>query len=342
MNEALQLCGEFHGSFILNWLSLEKSSILKQVLANGSFSLKVVPPTLLEAEKDEAKAVLTLFLKKQHLSNAVASRTMQKSDHFIDHIVSRLHSAYKSWNLEGHELTSIEMRDALLPCLESLLEEYGNVLLDVVESFPNPPVKQKPVAPPPASLSHLSHDSKRLKALSLVSEIGPSGELRLQLLCLIELGIDLDQNKSITRRFPPFAYCSLEGKITPLAEFLLDLGVPNSDIPSILRRAPQLCGLSLSENIIPSMVFLEVLGLDKKQWARVMYRFPRFLCYRRQKVKTNVDFLYEMGLSAESIVDVAALLCRVPQNFSLSMEANLKPVAEFFLERDTVWRKFGP
>ena len=68
---------------------------------DGSFSLRVVPPTLIAAEKEEAKAVLTLFLKKQGLSNAVAARMIKKSDLFIDHLVSRLHSVHKSRYLVG-------------------------------------------------------------------------------------------------------------------------------------------------------------------------------------------------------------------------------------------------
>lgn len=68
---------------------------------DGSLSLRVVSPTLLAAEKEEAKAVLTLFLKKQGLSKAVAARTINKSDLFIDHLVSRLHSVHKSRYLVG-------------------------------------------------------------------------------------------------------------------------------------------------------------------------------------------------------------------------------------------------
>lgn len=68
---------------------------------DGSFSLRLVPPTLLAAEKEEAKAVLTLFLKKQGLSNAVAVRTINKSDAFVDHLVARLHSVHKSRYLVG-------------------------------------------------------------------------------------------------------------------------------------------------------------------------------------------------------------------------------------------------
>ncbi|EPS68509.1 hypothetical protein M569_06259, partial [Genlisea aurea] len=63
---------------------------------NGSLSLRFMPPSLLAAEKEEAKAVLSLFFKKQGLRNAAATRTIKKSDTFIDHLVSHLQSVYKS------------------------------------------------------------------------------------------------------------------------------------------------------------------------------------------------------------------------------------------------------
>ncbi|KAL5751778.1 hypothetical protein ACOSQ2_022285 [Xanthoceras sorbifolium] len=326
----------------------------------GSFSSEIVPPTLIAAEKEEAKAVLTLFLKKQGLSKSIAARTINKSELFIDHLVSRLHSVHKSRYLVGRELTTLEIRDALIPYLESLLEEYGDILVAIAENFPNAPVKGKiaPFSPP-----HSTLDSKKLKAISRVSEAGPAGDLRPQILYLIDLGMDLEQIKVITHKFPAFAYYSLEGKIKPVVEFLLELGVPKSDIAMILSKRPQLCGISLSENLIPTMKFLEDLGFDKKQWAKVICRFPALLTYSRQKLKTTVDFLYEMGLSAESIgkiltrcpnivgysvedklrptaeyfrslgVDIAVLLFRCPQTLGLSIEANLKPVTEFFLVR---------
>ncbi|KAA8531089.1 hypothetical protein F0562_005798 [Nyssa sinensis] len=340
----------------------------------GSFSTRLVPPNLLAAEKEEAKAILTLFLKKQGLSNTVAARTINKSDLFIEHLVSRLHSVHKSRYLVGRELTTLEIRDALIPYLETLLEEHGDILVDVVEKFPNPPIKERSVEnfqnPPVKERSvatvsppNTTVDFKKLRALARVSEIGPSGKLLPHVDYLMDLGMGLELIKEITRKFPAFAYYSLEGKIKPVVEFLLDLGVPKSDIPSILSRRPQLCGISLSKNLMPTMTFLENMGVDKKQWAKVIYRFPALLTYSRQKLKATVDFLYEMGLSAESVgkvltrcpniisynvddklrptaeyfhsmgVDVAVLLHRSPQTFGLSIEAHLKPVTEFFLAR---------
>lgn len=72
---------------------------------DGSFSLKLVSPALLAAEKEEARAVLTLFLKKQGLSHTVAARTINKSDLFVEHLISRLHAVHKSRYLVGSNST---------------------------------------------------------------------------------------------------------------------------------------------------------------------------------------------------------------------------------------------
>ncbi|KAJ4950545.1 hypothetical protein NE237_027377 [Protea cynaroides] len=328
--------------------------------ADGSISYRTVPSTLLIAEKEEAKAVLTLFLKKQGLSNAAATRIVNKSELFIDHLVLRLHSVHKSRYLVGRELTTLEIRDALIPYLESFLEEHGDALVTMVENFPDPPGKERPINP--ASPSD-SANSIKLKAMARVSEINPGGQLPPRVIYLLDLGLEMDQIKGMSRRFPAFVHYSLEGKIKPLVDFLLDQGIPKSAIPTILNKRPQLCGMSISENLIPTMTYLENLGLDKSQWAKVIQRFPALLTYSRPKLKASIDFFKELGLDAESIgkiltrcphiisysvdenlrptaeyfqsmgVDVAVLLHRSPQTFGLSIEANLKPVTEFFLER---------
>lgn len=328
-------------------------------------------PTLLASEREEAKAVLTLFLKKQGLSTAAASRAINKSDHFIDHLVSTLHSIHKSRYLVGRELTTLEIRDVLIPYLETLLLEHGSALVDMVENFPNLPGNENPppeivtpsVVLEPKKLPDVNMESRKLRAMARVSGSVPTDKLPQHVVYLIELGMELEKIQQVTRKFPAFAYYSLEGKVKPVVEFLLDLGVSKSDIPIILGKRPQLCGISLSENLIPTMKFLEGLGLDKEKWAKVIYRFPPLLTYSRQKLKSTVDFLYEMGLSAEDVgkvltrcpniisysvedklrptadyfhelgVNVSLLLHRSPQTFGLSIEGNLKPVTEFFFDK---------
>ncbi|XP_031254725.1 transcription termination factor MTERF5, chloroplastic-like isoform X2 [Pistacia vera] len=385
---------------------------------NESFNTIVVPPTLLAAEKEEAKSVLSLFLKKQGLSKVAAAKTITKSDLFIDHLVSRLHSVHKSRYLVGRELTTLEIRDTLIPYIESLLVENGNSVVNLVEDFPNTPVKYKPAASvsqhhsnsdskkpkgvsnapvkekaaasvsqsfsasldstkpkvvsnepseeklaTSVSQSGSALDSKEPKAVSRMIEVGAVGDLHPQFLYLLELGMDLEQIKLATRRYPGFANYSLESKIKPMVEFLLDLGVLKSDIPKILVQTPHLCRRSISGKIIPLMSYLEDMGVDKNQWAKVIYSSSGLLTHSRQKVQEIVDFLHKLGLSSMSIVkiliqwprivgynveenlrptveyfrslgvDVPMLLRKSPRTLGRSIEGNLKPVTEFFLAK---------
>ncbi|KAL2895318.1 Transcription termination factor MTERF5 chloroplastic [Bienertia sinuspersici] len=300
-----------------------------------ALNLRGVPLNLLAAETEEARAVLMLFLKKQGLSSAAAARTINKSDLFIEHLVSQLHSIHKSRYLVGRELTTLEIRDSLIPYLENLQQEHGGNLVDVVENFPNIPVKEKVIAEvisPKAiidskKLPDASVKSRNIRAMARVSGSVPTEELPQHVTYLIELGMNLEEIQQVIRKFPAFAYYSLEGKVRPVVEFLLELGIPKSEIAIILRKRPQLCGISLSENLIPTMKFLESLGLDKEKWAKVIYRFPPLLTYSRQKLMSTVDFLYEMGLTAQ---DVSKILTRCPNIISYSVEENLRPTAEYF------------
>ncbi|XP_073012810.1 transcription termination factor MTERF5, chloroplastic isoform X2 [Typha latifolia] len=328
--------------------------------AANSRNFTTIPSCMLAAEREEAKAVLSLFLRKQGLSNAVASRTINKSDSFIDYLISKLHIKHKSRYLVGRELTTLEIRSALAPYLEALLEEHGDLLADVVENFPNPPGTER-AAPPPIVVT--SPISKKERAIARVSQRNSEGLLPEQVLYLMDLGMDLDQIKGIARRFPSFAYYNLDRKIKPVVELLLELGVPPSDIPTILNKRPQLCGISFSDNLKPMMTYLENMGVDKSQWAKVIYRFPALLTYSRQKVKASTDYLSELGVPEKNIgkiltrcphiisysvddnlrptaeyfesmgINVTALIQKCPQTFGLSIEASLKPVTEFFLER---------
>ncbi|XP_024978822.1 transcription termination factor MTERF5, chloroplastic isoform X2 [Cynara cardunculus var. scolymus] len=342
---------------------------------DGSVSLVNVPPNLLLAEREEAKAVLNLFLRKQGMSRVNAIRKIKQLDLFIDHLISRLHTVYKTRYLVGRELTTLEIRDALIPYLDELLEEHGDNLVDALEYFPIPIVKEKSEEidqNPPAdiiepSTTHASSlssaNSKKLTAMARVSDIGETPNLPPHVVYLEDLGMDLEVIKEVIRKFPAFAYYSLEGKIKPVVEFLVDLGIAKSDIPVIISKRPQLCGISLTENLIPTMAFLEDLGVDKKKWAKVIYRFPALLTYSRSKLQATVDFLYEMGLSSEEVgkvltrfpsiisysveeklrptahyfhsvgVNGGVLMSRCPQAFGLNIETSLKPVTEFFMQK---------
>ncbi|KAL6634694.1 hypothetical protein ACP70R_027365 [Stipagrostis hirtigluma subsp. patula] len=324
---------------------------------------------LLAAEREEAKAVLSLFLRQKGLRSALAARIVNKSDGFIEHLVSKLQIAYRSRYAEGRELSTPEIRDALLPYLEALFREHGDGLVEVVENFPDPFSMEREASS--SSMPFTPTSSNKQKAIARISMPTSGGELPELVLYLLDLGMDHEEIKNIVRKFPAFAYYSVDRKIKPLVELLLELGVPRSSIPGIIKKRPQLCGISMSDNLKPMMVYLENLGVNKAQWDKVICRFPAFLTYSRQKVETTVSFLTELGVSKKNIgkiltrcphlmsysvndnlrptaeyfrsigADPASLILKSPQAFGLNVDAKLKPITEFFLERGFSMEEIG-
>ncbi|ERN06758.1 hypothetical protein AMTR_s00005p00120750 [Amborella trichopoda] len=213
--------------------------------------------------------------------------------------------------ITGRELTTLEIRDALVPYLESLLDEHGDDLVDVVENFPNSPGRERPTISTPPTTWRLS--SKKVKAIA---------------------------------RLPAFAYYSLDGKIKPVVELFLDLGIPRSEIPGILFRRPQLCGISLSENLKPTMTYLESLGVDKEKWAKVIYRFPAvltslgvdvaLLLHRSPQtfglsIGANLNPVAQFFLDRGFIIEeVGTMISRYGALYTFSLADNLIPKWEFF------------
>jgi mTERF domain-containing protein, mitochondrial len=199
--------------------------------------------------------------------------------------------------------------------------------------------------------------------MARVIQLDEKGHLSPQVLYLLDLGMDIDSIQKIARKLPSFTYYSLDHKIKPAVDFLLDIGVSKEDMPKILLKRPQLCGMSLTENLKPTMLYLESIGVDKTQWAKIITSFPAVLTYSRQKMKSSIDFLLKLGVPESNIgkiltqnprilsysveeklgpmseyfaslgIDAASLIQRCPQNFGLSIEANLIPVTVFLNER---------
>jgi len=322
---------------------------------------------LLAAEREEAKAVLSLFLRQKGLRSTLAARIVNKSDGFIEHLVSKLQIAYRSRYAEGRELSTPEIRDALLPYLEALSREHGDRLVEVVENFADPFSMERESS----SMVLTPTSSNKQKAVARISTPTSGGALPELVVYLLDLGMDHEEIKNIVRKFPAFAYYNVDRKIKPLVELLLDLGVPRSSIPGIIRKRPQLCGISMSDNLKPMMAYLENIGVNRAQWSKVITRFPAFLTYSRNKVETTVSFLTELGVSKKNIgkiltrcphimsysvddnlrptaeyfrsicADAASLIQKSPQAFGLNVEAKLKPITEFFLAREFSIEEIG-
>ncbi|KAJ0040135.1 hypothetical protein Pint_26820 [Pistacia integerrima] len=238
-------------------------------------------------------------------SRVVAAQTINKSDHFIDHLISSLHSAHKSWYLVGREFTTLEIRDTLNPYLQSLLEEHGNFMVDLVKNFPTAPIKEKPALP----IKLATHKYPSFVNYSSESKIKPLVEFLLDLgvakseipkilvqrphLCdivylprtpqsqqaegsgrvvnfLHELGLSGDSIGKVLTRFPASLWLSIEGNVKPVTKFFYEKGFSVEDIGTMVSRLPNLYALSLTGSLIPKREFFLTMGYSKPE----LIKFP--------------------------------------------------------------------
>ncbi|GJM85459.1 hypothetical protein PR202_ga01907 [Eleusine coracana subsp. coracana] len=259
---------------------------------------------LLAAEREEAKAVLSLFLRQKGLRSTLAARIVNKSDGFIEHLVSKLQNTYRSRYVEGRELSTPEIRDALLPYLEALSREHGDGLVEVVENFPDPFSTERKALSSSMVLTPTS--SNKQKAIARISTPTLEGTLPELVLFLLELGMDHEEIKNIVRKFPAFAYYNVDRKIKPLVELLIELG----------------------NKVETTVSFLTELGVSKENIGKILTRCPHLMSYSvDDNLRPTAEYFRSIG------ADVASLIQKSPQAFGLNVEAKLKPITEFFLER---------
>eukprot|EP01018_Ginkgo_biloba_P031802 Gb_15845 [translate_table: standard] len=342
--------------YSLNWTRYKMPSFILKWQGDAFMNL-AIDSRQLASEREEAKAMILPFLKRLGLSNAVAARTLKKSDHFIMHLISILHSCYRTRYLAGRGLTTNEIRSTLLPYLEGLATEHGGSLVDVLLYFPNPPRKQK-------YGKHVvsKYDTTSKRVLAKETRYVADEQLHPSLAYLLTFGLDLEQIKVLVHKFPSLVTYSKEGKIKPTVELLLESGITQSDICKIILKRPQLFGCSLTDNLKTVVAHLESIGVEKSSCAKMIAKFPAILMYSQRKIQLLFDFLSEKGISAPDIgkiltrcpqivsysidnnlrptaayfnsmgVDVSTLIFRSPQTLGLSVEYNIKPVTNFFLD----------
>lgn len=275
----------------------------------------------LASEKEEAKATLISFLKSLGLSKAEASQTAKKSSLFIMHLVNMLQLSYRTIYLTGRELTTIEIRSALLPYFEGLAIKYGEGLNDFLLYFPNTPSKQE------YAREDVNKSRSTSKNIMKPTKLESGGHLHPSLAYLLTFGLDLEQAKVLVGKFPSIVSYSIDRKLRPMVELLLELGIPQSDIHKIILKRPQLFGLSLNDNLKSTIAYLESLGVEKLYWARILVKFPALLTYNKRKIKGVFDFMLGIGIPSS---DIGKILTRFPHIVSYSVEENLRPTAAYF------------
>ncbi|KAJ0039572.1 hypothetical protein Pint_26844 [Pistacia integerrima] len=207
---------------------------------NGSFKSIVVPPTLLAAEKEEAKSVLSLFLKKQGLSKVVAAKTIIKSDLLIDHLLSRLHFVHKSQYLKKPKAVSrmIEVGAVCDLCPQFLyLLELGMDLEQIKLATRGYP-----------SFANYSLERKIKPLVEFLLDLGVAKSDIPKILVQEDMGVDKDQWAKVIYRFPGLLNYSRQ-KVQATVEFLYESGLSSKSIGKILTRWPKIVSCSVEQNL---------------------------------------------------------------------------------------------
>ncbi|BBM96979.1 mTERF domain-containing protein, mitochondrial [Marchantia polymorpha subsp. ruderalis] len=285
----------------------------------------------LVGEREEAKAVVSQFLRSRGFSASVATRTLKNATLFTAHLLGILHSQHRARYLAGEELGTEEIQGTLLPYLESLAAKYGRGTPEVIVSFPDVPapwtggdvlysittdsegqekVIEVNLAECPALLGHCIH-----------------GKLPAAVSYCLSIGMTSEQINDVIQRFPAFAHYSVDNKIMKVIDYVLGMGCCPTSIPKIIMKRPQLFGCSVEENLRPTARFLESNGVEPEKWAKIMVNFPQILTYSRKKLQLVIDFLLEIGIPPAT---VGRVLSRFPHLVGYSLEAKLRPMAMYF------------
>ncbi|KAL2649907.1 hypothetical protein R1flu_018035 [Riccia fluitans] len=285
----------------------------------------------LVGEREEAKGVLSQFLRSRGFTSAVASRTVKNATLFTAHLLSLLHSQHRARYLAGEELATEEIRASLLPYLESLASKYGRGTPDVILSFPEVP----PLWTGGDVLYSVTTDSDgEEKVIEINLAECPAilghcvnGKLPPAVSYCLGIGMTSEQVNDVIQRFPAFAHYSVEGRIMRVIDYILELGCSPSTIPKVIMKRPQLFGCSVEENLKPTARFLESHGIEAERWAKIMVNFPQILTYSRTKLQLIIDFLSEIGIPQ---CTVGRVLSRFPHLVGYSLDAKLRPMAAYF------------
>ena len=167
--------------------------------------------------------------------------------------------------MTGRELTTLEIRNALVPCLESLLEEHGDILVDVVENFPNAPGTEERAAPTHPVTTAFAY-------YNLDKKIKPIVEF------LLELGVSRSDIPTIIYKRPQLCGISLSESLKPTMTYLENFGVDQSKWAKVIHRFPALLTYS-RQKLKGTVDYLTELGVSEENIGKILTRCPHITSY---------------------------------------------------------------
>ena len=159
-----------------------------------------------------------------------------------------------------------------------------------------------------------------------------------------ELGLSSDEYASMLRSYPSVLMHSVDTRLRPTVDFLQNECGGGRDNWTSWKRVvysyPSIFSYSTERTLSPKLNFLcgndagnvRSLGLSRSELSQVVSKFPPTLWLSEDNLRFKLDFLVEsLGLEGS---DLRTIIVSYPQVLGLSLQNNLKPKVDFFLDAE--------
>jgi hypothetical protein len=159
-----------------------------------------------------------------------------------------------------------------------------------------------------------------------------------------ELGLSSDEYASMLRSYPSVLMYGVDTRLRPTVDFLQNECGGGRDNWTSWKRVvysyPSIFSYSTERTLSPKLNFLcgndagngRSLGLSRSELSQVVSKFPPTLWLSEDNLQCKLDFLFdELGLEGS---DLRTIIVSYPQVLGLSLQNNLKPKVDFFLDAE--------
>mmetsp|Transcript_40672 Transcript_40672/g.85447 ORF Transcript_40672/g.85447 Transcript_40672/m.85447 type:complete len:393 (+) Transcript_40672:85-1263(+) len=155
-----------------------------------------------------------------------------------------------------------------------------------------------------------------------------------------EVGLSSNDFASLLQAYPSVLMYSIDGRLRPTVEFLQNECGGGEDNWESWRRVihsyPKIFSHSLEKTLRPKIKFLckrdsrKSLGLSRSELSQVVAKFPPTLWLSEENLQSKLDFLSD-SLDLDDL-ELRSIIVSYPQVLGLSLEKNLMPKVDFFLD----------
>jgi hypothetical protein len=159
-----------------------------------------------------------------------------------------------------------------------------------------------------------------------------------------ELGLSSGEYASMLRSYPSVLMHGVDTRLRPTVDFLQNECGGGKDNWASWKRVvysyPSIFSYSTERTLSPTLTFLcgndtgnnRSLGLSRSELSQVVSKFPPTLWLGEDNLRCKLDFLVEsLGLEGS---DLRTIIVSYPQVLGLSLQNNLKPKVDFFLDAE--------